>query len=76
MKISGFKMKKIEKVSIIRENIIPNVILSFLNLISKFINLFAMFFQNYTQRFGYCRRRGFLAQKFNRITTAEPCTNA
>ena len=38
-------MKKIEKVSIIRENIIPNVILSFLNLISKFINLFAMFFK-------------------------------
>lgn len=55
MKISGFKMKKIEKVSIIRENIIPNVILSFLNLISKFINLFAMFFQNYTQRSGAWR---------------------
>ena len=30
----------------------------------------------FIQRFGYCRRRGFLAQKFNRITTVEPCTNA
>ena len=26
-------------------------------------------------RFGYCRRRGFLAQKFNRRTNVEPCTN-
>ena len=28
------------------------------------------------QRFGYCRRRGFLARKFNRRTRVEPCTNA
>ena len=27
------------------------------------------------QRFGYCRRRGFLALKFNRRTNVEPCTN-
>ena len=27
------------------------------------------------QRFGYCRRRGFLAHKFNRRTKLEPCTN-
>jgi len=27
-----------------------------------------------SQRFGYCRRRGFLAQKFNRRTNVEPCT--
>ena len=27
------------------------------------------------QRFGYCRRRGFLAQKLNRRTNVEPCTN-
>jgi hypothetical protein len=27
-------------------------------------------------RFGYCRRRGILAQKFNRRTNVEPCTNA
>src|SRR5690606_7266442 len=26
-------------------------------------------------RFGYCRRRGFLALKFNRRTNVEPCTN-
>ena len=28
------------------------------------------------QRFGACRRRGFLAQKFYKITNLEPCTNA
>ena len=27
------------------------------------------------QRFGYCRRREFLAQKFNRRTNIEPCAN-
>lgn len=37
MKISGLRMKKIEKVNIIKKNIIPNVILFFLNLISKSI---------------------------------------
>ncbi len=31
---------------------------------------------NECQRFGYCRRRGFLAQKFKRRTNVEPCTNA
>src|SRR5690606_3477462 len=30
---------------------------------------------NCVQRFGYCRRRGFLALKFNRRTNVEPCTN-
>ncbi len=30
----------------------------------------------FCQRFGYCRSGGFLAQKFNRITAVEPCTNA
>jgi len=30
---------------------------------------------HYSQRFGYCRRRGFLAQKLNRRTNVEPCTN-
>ena len=31
---------------------------------------------NYRQRAGYWRSGGFLAQKLNRITTAQPCTNA
>ncbi len=29
-----------------------------------------------TQRFGYWRTGGFLAQKFNRRTNVEPCKNA
>ena len=33
-------------------------------------------FSGYTHNgFGYCRRRGFLAQMFNRRTKTEPCTN-
>jgi hypothetical protein len=28
------------------------------------------------ERFGACRRRGFLAQKFNRNTAVQPYTNA
>lgn len=34
-----------------------------------------MLFLADAQRFGYCRRRGFLAQKFNRRTNVEPCIN-
>ena len=33
------------------------------------------FFRLGANRFGYCRRRGLLAQKFNRRTNVEPCTN-
>ena len=45
------------------------------NLVDAFLS-FKVLHETDAQRFGYCRRRGFLAPKFNRRTKVEPCTNA
>ena len=44
------------------------------NLVDAFLS-FKVLHETDAQRFGYCRRRGFLAQKFKRRTNVEPCTN-